>query len=185
MADKYNKLEPKVPKEVLYGLAGFFILIVALFFIIRPNNQEKVYQAFSTVTTSEDFTEEHPFYEVSYKQLMKKIESETYVFVFIGSPDNTSSAAYIGAFQKYYESEGADEYAEYIYYFNAIDDLSGLNDLSEDFELVDGSGNQLVLFINGEDSVAFEENGTSDSQLINRASRDFFEDAIEAIEDAA
>lgn len=185
MADKYNKLEPKVPKEVIYGLAGFLILIVALFFIIKPNNQEKVYQAFSATTTSEDFTEEHPFYEVNYKQLMKKIESETYVFVFIGSPDNTASAAYIGAFQKYYESEGADAYTDYIYYYNPLDDDDNFEDLIDEFELVTTSGNQLLLFVDGLDTVAFEQNGTDDSQLINRASRDFFEDAVEAIEEAA
>jgi len=184
MADKYNKLEPKVPKEVKYALLGFVALLIALFFIIKPTNQEKVYSAFAFVTTSSDFTEDHPFYEVSYKKLMKKIESEDYVFVLIGSPESEETAAYIGAYQKYFENENVDDYVDYIYYYNPTDEEDNLTTLSEDYEMVEYLNNQLVLFIDGEAVVAFEANGTTDEQLMNRATRDFFEDAIAAIKEA-
>ncbi len=186
MADKYNKLEPKIPKEVIISLSIFLVVVVALFFIIRPSNQDKVYTAFSGAeSVSADFTEDHPFYEVNYKQLVRHIENDEIVFVFIGTPDNAAAAAYVGAYQKYYESEGASEYADYIYYYNPVDDDDNFLELRETFEGdVTTSQNQLLLFINGEVSTVFVSGGTTSEQVINRAARDFFEDAVLAIEDA-
>jgi hypothetical protein len=185
MADKYNKLEPKVPKEVIYALIGFVVIVLALILIIRPTDSEKFYNEFSAQTVTDDFTEDHPFYELTYKQLVKKLEDEENMVVLFGSSTSEVTVAYIGSYQKYYESTGMNEYSEYIYYFDVSDNADDFEELLETYEDLTTSTNQLVLFIDNEVSVQFVSNGTADSQLINRASRDFFEDAITAIEDAA
>jgi len=184
MADKYNKLEPKVPKEVLISLAAFVVIILALFLIIKPTNQDKIYSAYSADANS-DFTEDHPFYELSYNQLTRKLDSDEYVFLFIGTPDSSAAVAYIGTIQKYYEELGIDEYAKYIYYYNPTDDDDNFLELQDTYEDLTSTTFQLVLFINGEYSTRFYSNGTSDTQLMNRATKDFFDDAIAAIEEAA
>ncbi len=185
MADKYNKLEPKVPKEVLYSLIGFVVIIIALFIIITPTNPEKIYSAYRTTKVTSDFTEDHPFYELSYKQLTKKISSEKFVFVFIGAPDSEAAVAYIGAFQKYFESYDVEQYVDYIYYYNPTEDDDNFAALQESYEEFTTSKFQAALFINGEYTTKFYSNGVSDAKLMNRAVSDFYKEAVEAIEATA
>lgn len=185
MANKYHNLEPKVPKEVIYALIGFVVIVLALILIIRPSASEKFYNEFSAQAVTSDFTEDHPFYELTYKQLVKKLENEENVIVLFGSSASDVTVAYLGSYQKYYESLDVDSYSEYIYFFDIGDNSDEFAELVDTYEDVTASTNQLILFMNNEVAVQFTSNGTTDAQAINRASRDFFEDAILAIEDAA
>lgn len=180
MADKYNKLEPRVPKEVLYTLIGIVVIAIVLFLLTIPSRQEKLYNEFSANANS-DFTEDHPYYEITYKQLVDKIENDEYLFVFIGSPDNSTSQTYIGAFQKYYEELNVSQYVDHIYYYNPTGDDDNFYQLQEDVYEVSTLSTQMLFFINGEVQATFVSQGTSDTQLVNRAAKYFFDDAIAAI----
>ncbi|MFA6801108.1 MAG: hypothetical protein WCR19_03265 [Acholeplasmataceae bacterium] len=183
MAKKYNKLEPKVPKEVTYSLLGFLVVVIVLFILLIPSKQEKFYALYSDVAT-DDFTEDHPFYELSYKKLIDKLENDEYVILFIGTPTSTTAYTYIGAFQKYYEQLEVSEYVDYIYYFDPTEDEDNFVELMDQYDDIAYSAEQLILFIDNEVSVQFTANGTSDTQLINRAAKKFFDDALEAMDAA-
>ncbi len=185
MADKYNKLEPKIPKEVIFSLIGFVVIIIALFIIITPSNAQRIYQAFEATDVNDSFTEDHPFYEVNANQLERRINSEDYVFVFFGTPDSDAAVAYLGTFQKYFENDDIDQYVNHIYYFNPAEDEDGFADLQETYDDLSSSNFQAALFINGEYAVKFASNGITDDQLINRAVNDFYQDSVDAIEAAA
>ena len=65
---KYNALEPQVSKWT-YIIIGFVIvLIIGLLIGLQPSNQEKI-KIFVNydLVANDDFTEDHPFYEVSYR----------------------------------------------------------------------------------------------------------------------
>ncbi|BCR36212.1 thioredoxin family protein [Mariniplasma anaerobium] len=186
MADKYTKVKPKVHPITITAIVGFFVLIVALIIILQPTNRESIYNAYSPYSTN-DLTEDHPFYEVNYKStLFKKglksiIEDEALVFVYIGSPDCTSCQAHIGAFQKYYESLEMDQYVDTIYYLNPSEDLDQFEDFVLDYEGVKETTPQLIVFQDGEILYQFEVVSAEDSQLLNRSVRDFYEDVIDLL----
>ena len=111
---KYNSLEPQVSKWT-YIIIGFvFVLIVGLLIGLQPSNKEKIFASYDAVS-SEDFTEDHPFYEVSYrsslfnKGLDKILENEEVVFLYVGYNGCAPCNAHIGAFQKYFYSENLDD----------------------------------------------------------------------------
>jgi thiol-disulfide isomerase/thioredoxin len=186
MADKYTKVKPKVHPLTISAIVGFFVLIIALIIVLQPTNRESIYNAYSPFSTN-DLTEDHPFFEVNYKStLFKKglkaiIEDEDLVFVYVGSPDCTSCQAHIGAFQKYYESLEMNDYVDTIYYINPSSSLEQFNDFVTDFEGVQEATPQLLVFQNGEILYQFEVVSAEDTQLLNRSVRDFYEDVIDLL----
>lgn len=186
MADKYTKVKPKVHPITITAIVGFFVLIIALIIILQPTNRESIYNAYSPYSTN-DLTEDHPFYEVNYKStLFKKglktmIEDEDLVFVFIGSPDCTSCQAHIGAFQKYYDSLEMDTYVDTIYYLNPTENLDQFDDFVADYEGVAESTPQFIVFQDGVILDQFVVQTGEASQLLNRTVRDFYEEVIDLL----
>ena len=74
---------------------------------------------------------------------------EEIVIVYIGSAECPSCQVHIGAFQKYFASEGFDDYVSQIYYLNSNNDLEGVTTMSELYPEVVASTPQLVVFKDG------------------------------------
>ena len=194
MADKYTKVKPKVHPLTITAIVGFFVLIIALIIVLQPSNKDRIYNAYDPYA-SNDFTEEHPFYEVQYKSslfkkgLKKIIENEELVFVFIGYPGCSSCQAHIGSIQKYYEQLELNAHVDMIYYFDPQKDADSEGNSEQfeafrnDFEDVKTTTPQLIVFKDGEILKQFEVASGDDSQLINRSVRKFFEEVIDLVKE--
>ena len=188
MADKYSKVKPKIHPLTISAIVGFFVLVIALIIVLQPTNKDLIYSAYSPYATN-DLTEDHPFYELNYesslfkKGLKKVIEDEELVFVYIGSPDCTSCQSHIGAFQKYYDQLEINAYTDTIYYLNPTSDLDKFADFIFDYEGVEDTTPQFIVFQNGEILYQFEVVSATDTQLLNRSVRDFYEDVIDLLEE--
>lgn len=186
MADKYTKVEPKIHPLTLFTIIGFLVVVIGLIFIFKPQDDTVIYAAYQATATS-DFTEEHPFVTVSYdgnlfkKGLDKIIAKEEVVIVYIGSAECPSCQAHIGAFQKYFTSEGFDDYVSQIYYLNANNDLEGVTTMSELYPEILVETPQLVVFKDGEVVATFSPVSGDDAILINRSVRDFYREAVLAV----
>ncbi len=188
MADKYTKVEPKIHPITLYSIIGFFVISISLIFILQPNNQDVVYASYETSATA-DFTEDHPFYQVTYdgslfhRGLDTILKKDEVVALYLGSPECPSCVAHIGAFEKYFNSEGFDEYVTRIYYINATEDAAGMTKLMELYPEVANTTPQLIVFMNGEVIDTFEPVSGDDATLINRSVRDYYQDVIAVIDE--
>ncbi len=186
MADKYIKVEPKIHPITLIAIISFFVIVVGAIFIFKPHDDTVIYASYEATATA-DFTEDHPFVTVSYdgslfkRGLEKIISKEEIVIVYIGSSDCPSCQAHIGAYQKYFISEGFDAYANEIYYLNTIEDLEGVNSLIEAYPEVTATTPQLLVFKDGVIVAVFEPVSSDDPTVINRSVRDFYSDAIATI----
>ncbi|MCD4827065.1 MAG: thioredoxin family protein [Acholeplasmataceae bacterium] len=186
MADKYTKVKPKVHPLTISAIVGFFVIVIGIIIVLQPSNRESIYNAYSPYSTN-DLTEDHPFYEVNYKStlfnkgLKTRIEDDELVFVYIGSPDCTSCQAHIGAFQKYYESLEMSDYVDTIYYLNPGNDLDQFEDFVADYEGVAETTPQLIVFQDGEILYQFSVVSAEDTQLLNRSVRDFYEEVIDLL----
>ena len=195
MADKYTKVKPKVHPITISAIVGFFVLVIALIIVLQPSNQEVIYNQYE-LTATNDFTENHPFYEVNYKSTLfnkgldKIIENEELVFVYIGSPDCESCQKHIGAFQKYFESENVSDYVDLIYYYNPSYNLVQFENFQEAYEGVEDFTPQLIVFQNGEILHQFEVDETEPTatktaeQILNANVRDFYETVIDLLNEA-
>ncbi|MBU1141916.1 MAG: hypothetical protein KKG64_05260, partial [Firmicutes bacterium] len=129
----------------------------------------------------------HPFYSITYNgSLFKRgldtiIEKNEIVALYIGFPECPSCNAHIGAFQKYFINEGFDQYVSQIYYINANTDQDGMQDLLDLYIDIATTTPQLVIFKDGVIIATFEPASADDPILINRSVRDFYRDAILAI----
>lgn len=186
---KYNALEPQVSKWT-YIIIGFVIvLIVGLLIGLQPSNREKIFASYDLVA-SDDFTENHPFYEVSYKSslfnqgLDKILENEEVVFLYIGYNGCASCNAHIGAFEKYFYSENVDDVVDQIYYFNATSNEKDFYALYDNVLGIGEETPQLLLIINGEIQLSFTVQSADNTQLINSSVKAFFIDALEEINNA-
>lgn len=186
---KYNALEPQVSKWT-YIIIGFIIvLIIGLLIGLQPSNHEKIFLSYDLVA-NEDFTEDHPFYEVSYrsslfdKGLDKILEEEEIVFLFVGYNSCAPCNAHIGAFQKYFFSENVDDVVDRIYYFNAMANEKDYYALYDNVVGVGEETPQLLLIINGEIVKKFTVQSADNLQIINSSVKTFFIDALEEIENA-
>ncbi|PKK96882.1 MAG: hypothetical protein CVV58_04090 [Tenericutes bacterium HGW-Tenericutes-3] len=186
MANKYAKIEPKIHPLTIAAIVGFLVVVIGLIFIFKPHDDTIIYASYEATATS-DFTEDHPFVTVSYegtlfkRGLEKIIAKEEIVLVYIGFSECPSCQAHIGAFQKYYLSEGFDDYVSKIYYLNTSEDLDGVTALTEMYDEVLTSTPQLIVFMNGEIIDVFTPVSSDDTAAINRSVRDFYRDAIAVI----
>jgi len=183
MADKYNKVAPKVHPLTYVSIIGFLVIVFGIIFALRPSNEELIYLAYETTATS-DFTEDHPFYQVQYESslfkvgLDKIIDKNEIVLVYVGYSACQSCQAHIGAFQKYFYSQNFDDVVSTIYYFNVQEDIDGFTDFRVDFPEVLESTPQLLVFQNGVIIQTFTPVSTEDTQALNRSVRDFYDEAI-------
>jgi len=179
--DKYSKVDPQISKGVLIGIISFILVLVVLFIISIPNNQQKVYNAYSPYVTSQYFTKDHPFYMVNTKQLNRLIEKEEIVILYIGNETCPACVASIGAFQRYFNSEGMNEHVKYIHYLNPMLDLPGFEALATKYTQIQDVTPQMMLFINGEIVLVYQAPTDTAEQAINQATRRFFVDGIKLI----
>ena len=186
MADKYNKLAPKVHPLTYVSILGFFVIVFGIIFALKPTNQEVIYASYEATATS-DFTEDHPFYQVQYESslfkvgLDKIIDKNEIVLVYVGYASCASCQAHIGAFQKYFYSQNFDDFTQTIYYFNLEADQDGFTAFKTDFAEVTDSTPQLMVFQNGVVIQTFTPVSTEDTQALNRSVRDFYDNAIQLI----
>jgi len=188
MAKKYTHVQPKVHPLTISIIIGFIVVAIGLIVVLQPSDKQLIYNAYEAYAT-DDLTLDHPFVSKNYdstlfkKGLDKLIEQEEIVIVYIGSPSCTSCQAHIGAFQKYYESLNLDEYVDMIYYFNPLDHATGFKNFMADFEEVEETTPQLIVFKDGKVFDQFEVQSGDDNQIINRSVRNFYEDVIDQLED--
>ncbi|MBU1093071.1 MAG: hypothetical protein KKH01_01270 [Firmicutes bacterium] len=186
MSDKYTKVEPKIHPITIIAIVSFFVVVLAIIFIFKPSDQTVIYKAYEPYATS-DFTEDHPFVTVAYdsklfnKGLDKILSEDEIVILYIGYPTCPSCQAHIGAFEKYFYSEGFDAYANQIYYMDPNDDLDSVNLVIENYPDVEATTPQLLVFQNGELISIFTPLSSEDATAINRSVRDFYLDAIDLI----
>ena len=186
---KYNQIDPQVSKWTYIIILSVFILIIGLIIGLQPSNSRKVYDAYKNVASS-DFTEDHPFYEIGYrdrflnKGLESVLEQEKFVILYVGYNQCQSCINHIGAFQRYFYSEGLDAFVDHVYYLNVANNL---NDFQAFIDNVSGAKEetpQLVLFIDGQMVQSFVVQSADNTETINSSVRQFFQGAKSRIENA-
>lgn len=196
MADKYNRVEPKVPPVTIAILVGIALVVLAIIIFLRPSDAEQIHAEY-TVTARTDLTEDHPFKSVEYddgflgirKGLKSIIEDETNVLVYFGHAQCPSCLAHVAAYESYFYDEGVDAYFDHIYYYNPQDDLTTFESMQSDFEDLRSSVPQLVLFVDGEVRVMHElpevpEGEEPTEQQINAQVKAFYLDVLDLLENA-
>ncbi|MBE0700794.1 MAG: hypothetical protein IH571_03810 [Acholeplasmataceae bacterium] len=189
MADKYTKVDPRIHPLTIASVVAFFVIIFGIIVFTTPSNEQKIYNAYTLVATN-DFTEEHPFYEVNYKSgflglnrgLTKILEKEEVVFLYIGDETCESCQLHIGAFQKYFYSEGVDEVVEHIYYFNPLMDTQSFDLLRAAYPSITATTPQIIVFKNGEYLNRFAPGSATTTQAINSSVKNFFLDTLGMLE---
>lgn len=184
MADKYNKVEPKVSLGILISLAAFIVVALTLILIALPSNRERIYTSYEATANLDYFTEDHPYYEINASKVEKYINRGDTFLLLISSSDCTSCQSHIGTIQRYYESTGADALLDQIYYYTPKDDAEGLNRLMELSPDILDLTPQLILFVDGEVVLSLDANLSTTEQTKNTNVRSFFEDAIALIEES-
>ena len=51
MADKYAKLQPKVPKITIAIILGIFLLTIGALLLFTPDNQKVIYESYQPYAT--------------------------------------------------------------------------------------------------------------------------------------
>lgn len=177
--NKYAKVTPKIPKSVLISIISVFVLIIAVILLTTPSNEGAIYSSYKDNAT-DDFTENHPFYQVNYNNrlfrpgLKSIIEEEDIVIVFIGFATCPSCQAHIGAFERYFYSENMNQYTDKFYYHNIVADQTGYEAFNLDYEQVSGNVPQLMVFKDGVFVNSFSPASADNAQAINASVRDFF-----------
>ena len=177
MADKYNKVTPKVHPYTYVGILGFLIVIVGLIFIFMPTEKEKIYTSYISQQNvdKEFFKKDHPFDQVKYKStLFNKgldniLDDEELVILYIGNPLCAACVNNIGAFAHYYNLFEMNEFFDQIYYLNNAEDPKGLEALNESYQQITTSTPQLVVFHNGTIIRTFQVGSGTDRTSINQA----------------
>ncbi len=182
MADKYNKVEPKVSTGILVSIAAVVVVVLILVFVAIPSNAEKIYNAYEE-TADEYFTEDHPFYGINGNQLDRYIDNDDTFLLYISSADCVSCQEHIGTLQRYFESTGADDVFENIYYFDTAEYPNAFLDLADTISAINSTTPQFILFVDGELELTLNANLSTTDQTRNTNVRTFFEDAIAAVEE--
>ncbi len=186
--DKYNKNQNKVHPITWISIAGFFVIILAIFLIFSPTNQEKIYKAYTAmgVTT---MPEDHPLYQVTYDgSLFKKglkdiLEKEEVVILYIGYAACPNCQSHVTPISTYFSSTGMNEYTDHVYYLDTTQDVKGFDALAAKYSQIVDSTPQIMVFVDGEIVKLYtpETADTSTPALINRNMRTFYEDSIALI----
>lgn len=186
--DKYNQNQAKIHPITWAAIGGFFVVILVLVLIFSPNNQERIYNAYTAYGVT-DLSKDHPLYQLDYDgSLFKKgiedvIEKEEVVVLFVGFAACPGCQSHVAPLSSYFESTGMDEYVDRIYYLDTTKDLKGYEKLAEKYSEIVETTPQIVLFIDGELVKLYtpDQADTSTPAAINRNMRNFFEDSIDLI----
>lgn len=185
--DKYNKIEPKIHPITLAAIILSVVSVLVLMIVSQPSNSETIYNAYDPYVTSEYFTEDHPFYQLTYNGSLfkdgfkKVVEKEEIVVLYLGFETCPACQATIGPIQRYFNSTGFSDVVESIYYINPTKDTKGATDLSSAYPEIGVSTPQLIVFQNGEIIAAYQYPENADATQINRSVREFFEGALVTI----
>ncbi len=182
MADKYNKVEPKISIGILVSILTVVAVAVILVIIAIPSNSEKIYLSYMD-TANEYFTEDHPYYEVDASKVERMISRDDTFILFISSPDCATCQDHIGTIQRYFESTGAQEQFDRIYYLNPLEDPTAFTRLVDANDNISSATPQMFVFVNGEIAESFDSTLSTSDQTRNTNVRTFFEDAIAALEE--
>lgn len=185
--DKYNN-QAKVPLAVWLSIAGFFVVILGLLVIFTPNNQEKIYEAYTAygVTT---MPEDHPLYQVKYegglfrKGLEDILADEELVVVYFGFAACPGCQAHVTPISTYFTSTGMNEYVDKVYYLDVSQETKGFDVLRAEFTEIQTTTPQIAFFMNGElvEIYVATEANAPDATQINRNIRDFYNNSIDLI----
>ena len=187
MAKKYHQVNPKVPKEVLFGLIGVLVIIFGLFLLTLRSNEEKIFDAYAV--TDATITENHPFYEVSYEGTLFNdgiqdiLAKERFVILYIGSPLCSFCVQTIGHVETYFNQEGFGDIVGQVYYYQDFvgeDASSDREAMLTDFPTIERITPQLIAFLDGE---IFLEYTAPENENYAGAVSWFFEDLMNALED--
>jgi hypothetical protein len=185
--DKYTKVEPKIHPITLAAIILSIISVFVLVIVSQPSNSQTIYKAYDPYVTSEYFTEDHPFYQVTYNGSLFKngfekiVDKEEIVVLYLGFQTCPACQATVGPIQRYFNSTGFNEVVSKIYYINPTIDIKGATDLSADFPAIGVSTPQLIVFQNGQIIASYQYPENADAIQINRTIRDFFEGALTTI----
>jgi len=185
--DKYNAVEPKIHPITLAAIILSVISVFVLVIVSQPSNSETIYNAYEPYVTSEYFTEDHPFYQITYNGSLfkdgfeKVVEKEEVVVLYLGFQTCPACQTTVGPIQRYFNSTGFSEVVNRIYYINPTVDTKGATDLTAAFPAIGVSTPQLIVFQNGEIIASYQYPENGDSVQINRSVREFFEGALTTI----
>jgi hypothetical protein len=192
MADKYSKVTPKVHPLTVAIIAGFFVVIIGLILIFTPSNQEKIYDAYKSGSNTNFFTEDHPFFEVTYKGslfrrgLERIIEKEEIVVLYIGTTSCAACLKHIGAYDHYFDLEKMSDFVDRIYYLDSATDLNGFKELFENYQQITAATPQLIVFKDGEILATYTAPTTipptqTEAQAINSAVQLFYRNVVSTL----
>lgn len=186
MAKKYNPLEPVVSKRTYVIIGIIIVLIIGLTIILAPSNKTKIYNEYK-LYASEEFTKDHPFYEITYRNgLFKKglksvLNNEEPVLVFISQQECQHCVIHIGPFQEYFYQTEANLKFDKIYYFNAQNSGKDFLKFQTSVDGVREDVPQLLLIVNGKVVKRFTFNEETSIQALNRKVKDFYIDVLDII----
>lgn len=183
--DKYNRNQAPIHPITWITIASIFVVILGIIIIFSPNNQERIYNAYvaNGVTT---LPKDHPLKQVTYngglfqKGLKKIIEQEEVVILYIGYPQCPGCQSHITPVATYFKSTGMDDYTDYVYYIDVVNDTKGFETLRSNYSLIQTATPQIALFINGElvDIYNAAISNPTTTQQINAAISGFYTKAI-------
>jgi hypothetical protein len=188
MANKYNKVEPKIHPITIAIISVVVLLLLALIIFTRPSKSEVIYNQYIQYETvnKEWFTEDHPFTMVNFKSgflgfnpgLERIIEKDEYSLVYFGYAGCEACQQHVGPYQHYFFEVGLNEYLSTIHYFDVTEDLDNFQILQDQYEQIEGVTPQLILFRNGEIVLKLEMNETL---TLNRNILNFFDEVLNTI----
>ncbi len=114
MAKYYNKLQPKLKPWPFIVIGAILLAFVLLVVLLTPSKHERFYNIYTQ--NGAEITKEHPFVEISYKTLMKKIDSEEKLIVYFGYASCTNCLSEIKYYENEFITQGVNEFITSIYY---------------------------------------------------------------------
>lgn len=148
MGYKSGKLRRKVSPITIAVLSVIVVVLVGVTILLQPNKQRKIYNDFLNTELPKSG---HVIEEIKYKKLIKKLENNENIIVFLGTPSDNTSRTEISQYNKEFEKQEVGDHFKKIYYLN----VSKLKDsqieaLKEEYNLNVSSIPDLVYFSNNE-----------------------------------
>lgn len=173
MAYRSKKLRRKVSPWTIMTIAIVVVALVGITLLLQPTKKRKIYNQFQNYELPK---EEHVFEELSFKKLMKKLENNEDLILFLGSPLDNNSRIEIAEYNNEFNKQNVSEVIDKVYYLN----VSKLKEdqikiLKEDYKLNVDSIPELVYFNN--DEVVFNKNKYQGETNLKKV-KDFYLDVI-------
>lgn len=120
---KKNKFKFVWTKELIFLIVGILAMLAAVIVLDQPSASSKIYDEWQAYATTDDsgnvtsvISTEHNLSKISLNSLAKKVKnSSDYIYVFYGTPQDSTCVSYISIFDALADDYGIDK----IYYLNA------------------------------------------------------------------